>query len=75
MEYLIVSCPDKRRILVDGVFLGTTGEAGDRTFTVATGTHRITLDPPTGVSPTFHDVVLVGTSPTHPHHVAFGVLR
>lgn len=75
MEYLIVSCPDKRKILIDGVFSGSTGEASDPDLMLKleAGTHRITIDPPTGVSPAFHDIVLVGTSPIHPHRVTFSV--
>lgn len=69
MEYLVVRCLKKRKVLVDGTLQGDTGDV----LELAAGTYTITLDPATGCRPENHTVTLANTTMIKPCEVTFEV--
>ena len=69
MEYLLVHCSEKRRVVLDGTAQGQTGDL----LELAAGSYTVTLDPKTGCRPPRHEVVLANTTVLKPCEVTFDV--
>lgn len=65
----MVRFPRSRRVKVDGLFHGRTGEL----LELEAGTHTVTLGPPPNFSPPERTIVLRETSPLSPRELAFEV--
>ncbi|MBI4241206.1 MAG: hypothetical protein HY613_05765 [Candidatus Rokubacteria bacterium] len=70
MEYLIVHCPQKRSVMVDGVRHGETEDP----IELEAGTYTITLEPADGSQPAQHQVVLLSTTLISPCEVSFALV-
>jgi hypothetical protein len=66
-EYLLVSYPVKRRVLVDGVDQGDT----DTLLSFEPGQHTVRLGGLADFTPDQEVVWLVGTDPLDPLHITF----
>ena len=67
MEYIVVSYPRKRSVLVDGTKSGDTGE----TLMITEGTHEIALDGPQNYEPQSRVLVCSATSSVRPRKIEF----
>ena len=67
MEFLLVSFPSEREVLIDDVPAGLTNHL----ITLAPGSYTITLSGPIGFKPREQDVVVQGTSPLDPKEIEF----
>jgi len=67
MEYLLVTHPTERDVLIDGVMAGLTNHL----ITLAAGTYLVSLAPPHDFSPPQIRVEVEDTSPLDPKEVAF----
>jgi hypothetical protein len=68
MEFLLITFPSERKVLIDGVHAGLTNQL----ITLAPGTYLVSLGPPKNFAPTERLVVVEGTSPLDPLEIAFG---
>jgi hypothetical protein len=67
MEFLVVRFPERRKVRVDGIESGKTGEL----IELAAGTYTITLDPAGGCAPPAKTIVLQDTAALDPCEVIF----
>ncbi|MCX7107986.1 MAG: PEGA domain-containing protein [Methylococcales bacterium] len=70
-EYLVVSFPRTRRVLINGQFSGTTNII----LELEDGQYEVTLGPPKNFTPEKYDIDLHGTSSMNPMIVEFKVLK
>jgi hypothetical protein len=70
-EYLVVSFPRTRRVLINGQFSGTTNTI----LELEDGQYEVTLGPPKNFTPEKYDIDLRGTSSMNPMIVEFKVLK
>ena len=70
-EYLVVSFPRTRRVLINGQFSGTTNII----LELEDGQYEVTLGPPKNFTPEKYDLDLHGTSSMNPMIVEFKVLK
>lgn len=66
-EYLVVLFPRKRRVLVNGAFMGNT----NRKLELEGGCYEVSLGPPDNFTPARHDLDLRNTSSLAPLIVEF----
>lgn len=67
MEYVIVTYPADREVLLDGQPAGRT----NRTLLCGAGHHRFTLGDPQDFTPAERECDIQGTTPLSPQPVAF----
>ena len=67
MEFLLVLFPRKRRVMIDGVFNGSTNEL----IELEGGEHSVSLGPPNNFKPKQRTVDLSDTSALAPMIVSF----
>ena len=67
MEFLLVTYPHEREVLIEGVEAGLTNQL----ITLAPGTYTITLGPPKDFKPRQQEVVVEDTSPLEPMEIVF----
>ena len=67
MEYLVVSFPRNRPVLINGMFMGNTNNK----LEIEGGAYEVTLGPPLDFTPEKRDVNLQNTSPGTPMIVEF----
>ena len=70
MEFLLVHCPQRRSVMVDGILHGETEES----IELEAGTYTITLEPADGCQPAQHQVVLLNTTLIRPCEVSFALV-
>ena len=70
MEYLIVHCPQRRSVIVDGILHGET----EKLIELEAGTYTITLEPADGCQPPRIQVVLQNTTLIKPCEVSFALV-
>ena len=70
MEYLVVHCPQRRSVIVDGILHGETEDP----IELEPGTYTITLEPAEGCEPERHRVVLLNTTLIKPCEVSFALV-
>jgi hypothetical protein len=75
MEYLVVRCAQKRKVLVETIHLGeTVGDADVASpIELDSGTYVVTLEPPDGCVPPLHRVKLINTTLIKPCEVKFEI--
>jgi hypothetical protein len=67
MEYLLVTYPDDRDVMIDSVVAGLTNQL----IALAAGTYTVSLAPPRNFSPRTQTVVVEDTAPLEPLEVVF----
>lgn len=67
MEYVIVTFPEERKVIIDGDPGGITGEV----LLVEKGTHRFQLDDPQNYKPKWRQPVVKNTTFASPMEVSF----
>jgi hypothetical protein len=67
MEFLLVTYPHEREVLIEGVEAGLTNQL----ITLAPGTYTITLAPPRDFVPRQQEIVVEDTSPMDPLEIVF----
>jgi hypothetical protein len=67
MEFLLVTFPHDRDVLIEGVEAGLTNHL----ITLAPGTYTITLAPPKDFTPRQQEIVVEDTSPLDPLEIVF----
>ena len=67
MEFVIVICPTKRSVYVDGELTGDTNEK----LQMDAGTHKFDLGAPADYDPASQNVVMAGTTVLLPMKVVF----
>jgi hypothetical protein len=67
VEFLKVCFREPRRVSIDGMFQGKTGDL----IELEAGTYKVSLEPPTNFTPDSVVVVLQGTSALTPREVGF----
>lgn len=70
MEFLIVRCSEHRKVLVDGVAQGHTGEL----IEIPAGSYTISLEPSGRCQPPTCPVVLLNTTALKPCEVKFDLV-
>ena len=66
-EFLVVLFPRKRRVMINGKFMGDT----NKKLELENGLYEVTLGPPRNFTPEKHDVDLLNTSSLMPLIVEF----
>ncbi|MEW6714514.1 MAG: PEGA domain-containing protein [Nitrospirota bacterium] len=67
-EYLVVSFPRKRRVMINGEVMGTT----NKKLELESGPYEVTLGPPNNFAPEKLSIDLCNTSSLTPMIVEFG---
>jgi hypothetical protein len=68
MEFMLVTYPQERDVLIDGVAAGITNQL----ITLEAGTYTVSLEGPADFFPGEQTVVVVDTAPLDPLEVVFG---